>query len=115
MSYIYIIKVNHNENSLMDCMEVLSKGIHRVLVPLDSDIENISGPELVESASAYALLTQMDLISFFLHRSSDLQGILSRTVTDLSAIHDTVLALTSKVIYNYPSQQFSSSFCRILV
>ncbi|KAL1199352.1 SNF1-related protein kinase regulatory subunit gamma-like PV42b [Cardamine amara subsp. amara] len=83
--------------SLMNCMEILSKGVHRVLVPLDSNIENISlGPELVESASAYVMLTQMDLISFFLHRSSDLQSILSRTVTDLSAIHDTVLALTSK-------------------
>lgn len=88
----------------MDCMEMLSKGIHRVMVPLDSNIENISGPELVESASSYALLTQMDLISFFLDRSSDLQGILSHTVTDLSAIHDTVLALTSQV--NQSSQIF---------
>lgn len=46
---------------------MLSKGIHRVLVPLDSNIENITGPELVESASSYAMLTQMDLISFFLN------------------------------------------------
>ncbi|CAL9241393.1 unnamed protein product [Arabidopsis halleri] len=82
--------------SIMDCMEMLSKGIHRVLVPLDSNIENITGPELVESASAYAMLTQMDLISFFLDRSSELHGILSHTVTDLSAIHNTVLALTSE-------------------
>ncbi|VVA95941.1 unnamed protein product [Arabis nemorensis] len=81
--------------SIMDCMEMLSKGIHRVLVPLDSKIENISGPELVESASAYTMLTQMDLISFFLDRSSHLQSILSRTIADLSAIHDTVLALSS--------------------
>ncbi|XP_010417751.1 PREDICTED: SNF1-related protein kinase regulatory subunit gamma-like PV42b isoform X2 [Camelina sativa] len=82
--------------SIMDCMEMLSKGIHRVLVPMDSNIENISGPELVESASSYAMLTQMDLISFFLNRSSNLQSVLSHTVTDLSAIHDTVLALTSQ-------------------
>lgn len=81
----------------MDCMEMLSKGIHRVLVPLDSKIENISGPELVESASAYTMLTHLDLISFFLDRSSHLQSILSRTVADLSAIHDTILALTSQV------------------
>ncbi|EOA34320.1 hypothetical protein CARUB_v10021840mg [Capsella rubella] len=79
--------------SVMDCMELLSKGIHRVLVPLDSNIENISGPELVESASSYAMLTQMDLISFFLDH---LQCILSQTVTDLSARQDTVLALTSQ-------------------
>ncbi|CAA7025815.1 unnamed protein product [Microthlaspi erraticum] len=37
------------------------------------------------------MLTQMDLISLFLHQSSHLQPILSRTVTDLS-----VLALTSQ-------------------
>lgn len=83
----------------MDCMEILSKGIHRVLVPLDSNVENTLGPELVESASAYTMLTQMDLVSFFLDQSShlQLQAILSRTVTDLSAINDNVLAITSQV------------------
>ncbi|KAF8103362.1 hypothetical protein N665_0188s0299 [Sinapis alba] len=82
--------------SIMDCMEILSKGIHRVLVPLDSNVENTSGPELVESASAYTMLTQMDLVSFFLDQSSHLQAILSRTVTDLSAVKDNVLAITSQ-------------------
>ncbi|KAJ0231707.1 SNF1-related protein kinase regulatory subunit gamma-like PV42b [Hirschfeldia incana] len=82
--------------SIMDCMEILSKGIHRVLVPLDSNVENTSGPELVESASAYTMLTQMDLVSFFLDQSSHLQAILSRTVTDLSAVNDIVLAITSQ-------------------
>ncbi|ESQ27037.1 hypothetical protein EUTSA_v10019455mg [Eutrema salsugineum] len=83
--------------SIMDCMEMLSKGIHRVLVPLDGNMESISGPELVESASAYTMLTQMDLISFILHRSSShLHAILSRTVASLSAVNDTVLAITSQ-------------------
>ncbi|KAL0665555.1 hypothetical protein Bca4012_102393 [Brassica carinata] len=82
--------------SIMDCMEILSKGIHRVLVPLDSNVENTSGPELVESASAYTMLTQMDLVSFFLDQSSHLQAILSCTVTDLSAVNDNVLAITSQ-------------------
>ncbi|CAN7130807.1 SNF1-related protein kinase regulatory subunit gamma-like PV42b isoform X1 [Brassica rapa] len=82
--------------SIMDCMEILSKGIHRVLVPLDSNVENTSGPELVESASAYTMLTQMDLVSFFLDQSSHLQAILSCTVIDLSAVNDNVLAITSK-------------------
>ncbi|CAH2068006.1 unnamed protein product [Thlaspi arvense] len=83
--------------SVMDCMEMLSKGIHRVLVPLEGNIENIAGPELVESASAYTMLTQMDLISFILHRSSShLHAILSRSIAHLSAINDTVLALTSQ-------------------
>lgn len=89
---------------------MLSKGIHRVLVPLDSNTENITGPELVESASAYAMLSQMDLISFFFDQSSQLHGILSHTVTDLSAIHNTVLALTSQV--NFTSQEFSSLFIK---
>ncbi|KAJ4874327.1 Cystathionine beta-synthase (CBS) family protein [Raphanus sativus] len=82
--------------SIMDCMEILSKGLHRVLVPLDSNVENTLGPELVESASAYTMLTQMDLVSFFLDQSSHLQAILSRTVADLSAINDNVLAITSQ-------------------
>lgn len=84
-------------HSIMDCMEILSKGLHRVLVPLDSNVENTLGPELVESASAYTMLTQMDLVSFFLDQSSHLQAILSRTVADLSAINDNVLAITSQV------------------
>lgn len=86
-----------DKHSIMDCMEILSKGIHRVLVPLDSNVENTLGPELVESASAYTMLTQMDLVSFFLDQSSHLQAILSRTVTYLSAINYNVLAITSQV------------------
>ncbi|MCI07093.1 SNF1-related protein kinase regulatory subunit gamma-like PV42a, partial [Trifolium medium] len=44
-------------------MEVLSKGVHRAMVPTDSQIENVSaGVELVESSSSYQMLTQMDVL-----------------------------------------------------
>ncbi|KAF2293185.1 hypothetical protein GH714_038779 [Hevea brasiliensis] len=68
--------------SIVDCMEVLSKGIHRALVPLDSQMQNISGVELVESAPGYRMLTQMDMLEFLKENAShlDLQGIISRRV-----------------------------------
>ncbi|KAK4375461.1 hypothetical protein RND71_006138 [Anisodus tanguticus] len=49
--------------SIMDCMEVFSKGIHRAMVPVDGQSENVFGVELTESASCYRMLTQMDLLS----------------------------------------------------
>lgn len=83
--------------SILDCMEVLAKGIHRVLVPYDGHMANISGPELVESASSYQMLTQMDLVKFLKeHASSELEGIFSRSVRDLGAINENVYAIGSR-------------------
>ncbi|KAL9232014.1 hypothetical protein vseg_007164 [Gypsophila vaccaria] len=88
--------LNPNTN-LLDCMEVLSKGIHRAMVPLDSSMENISGVELVESASSYRMLTQMDVIKFLqAHSLDELQGILGRTVRSIGAVTDTVFAVTNR-------------------
>ncbi|CAH9084856.1 unnamed protein product [Cuscuta epithymum] len=52
--------------SLVDCMEVFSKGIHRAMVPLESlqQSERLAGVELVESASSYGMVTQMDVLKF---------------------------------------------------
>ncbi|CAH9082798.1 unnamed protein product [Cuscuta europaea] len=52
--------------SLVDCMEVFSKGIHRAMVPLESlqQSESLAGVELVESASSYGMLSQMDVLKF---------------------------------------------------
>ncbi|KAJ4915862.1 SNF1-related protein kinase regulatory subunit gamma-like PV42a [Raphanus sativus] len=84
--------------TLLECMEVFSKGIHRALVPLESSIESsntISGVELVESSSAYRMLTQMDLLRFLRdHHSDDLKDVLSRSVSDLRAVNESVYAVT---------------------
>jgi len=78
-------------------MEVLSKGIHRAMVPLDSHEENNSGVELVESAVSYRMLTQMDVIKFVkAHAQQDFQDVLSRTVKDSGGLTTSVFAVTDQ-------------------
>ncbi|KAF8400619.1 hypothetical protein HHK36_013918 [Tetracentron sinense] len=79
-----------------DCMEVFSKGIHRALVPVDSHMENISVVELVESASSYHMLTQMDVLSFMKAHASEQKGVMLRTVRELGGITENVFAVTDR-------------------
>ncbi|CAN4098407.1 unnamed protein product [Withania somnifera] len=83
--------------SIMDCMELFSKGIHRAMVPVDGRSENVAGAELTESASCYRMLTQMDLLRF-LNDQQELKAIMSHKVSDkqLQAITDTVFGVTNK-------------------
>jgi len=85
-----------NVCSILDCMEVFCKGIHRAMVPLDSHMENISGVELMESASCYRMLTQMDVIKF-VKATHDFHDILCRMVRDAGAITDTVFAVSQQM------------------
>lgn len=84
--------------SIVECMEMFSKGIHRALVPDDSQMENrSSGAELVESSSNYRMLTQMDLLKFLKGQSNDeLQAIMSRNVSEIGAVNDTVYGITGR-------------------
>ncbi|XP_021831338.1 SNF1-related protein kinase regulatory subunit gamma-like PV42a isoform X2 [Prunus avium] len=85
--------------SILDCMEVFSKGIHRALVPVDSHMDNVSGVELVESASSYRMLTQMDVLRFVKEHGSsgsELDNIMSSTVSDLGAVTARVFAITDR-------------------
>ncbi|XWS20438.1 hypothetical protein CRYUN_Cryun31cG0101300 [Craigia yunnanensis] len=81
-------------------MELFNKGIHRALVPMDSQMENIQGVELVESASSYKMLTQMDLLIFLKDHASELEGILSSSIKEIGAINENVYAINdhTKVI-----------------
>ncbi|GER48440.1 AMP-activated protein kinase [Striga asiatica] len=80
---------------ITDCMEVFSKGIHRALVPVDSHMENIAGVELIESASSYRMVTQMDLLKFLKDHEHELRGILEQPVKGLGAICDFVFGISS--------------------
>ncbi|CAN8293304.1 unnamed protein product [Cochlearia groenlandica] len=90
--------------TLMECMEVFSKGIHRALVPVDSTMESnhtIAGVELVESASSYKMLTQMDVMRLFRDHHDHfhdglIKDVLSRSVSDLRAVNDSVYAVTER-------------------
>ncbi|KAK9054664.1 hypothetical protein SSX86_025743 [Deinandra increscens subsp. villosa] len=86
--------------SILDCMEVFSKGIHRALVPLDSNMENVAGVELVESASTYRMLTQMDLIKFLNGHEPELKHVFDRKLQDLSIVVEPIFGVTghTKVI-----------------
>ncbi|XP_014500534.2 SNF1-related protein kinase regulatory subunit gamma-like PV42a [Vigna radiata var. radiata] len=88
--------------SMLDCMEVFSKGVHRAMVPVDGQEENVaSGVELAESASSYQILTQMDMLRFLHGRAAELHSILSRSVQDLGADTVQIYAITdrTKLVY----------------
>ncbi|XP_075512610.1 SNF1-related protein kinase regulatory subunit gamma-like PV42a [Primulina tabacum] len=86
----------NSNTSILDCMEVLSKGIHRVLVPVDSNTENVAGVELVELAFGYRMLTQMDLLKFLKAHESELKGIMGRRVRELGSVSDIVFGVTDQ-------------------
>ncbi|XP_042496748.1 SNF1-related protein kinase regulatory subunit gamma-like PV42a [Macadamia integrifolia] len=80
--------------SLLDCMEVFCRGIHRALVPVEGHAENITGVELAESATSYRMLTQMDILRFFKANAAEMEEILSRPVGELGAIALYVFGVT---------------------
>ncbi|XP_047316935.1 SNF1-related protein kinase regulatory subunit gamma-like PV42a [Impatiens glandulifera] len=82
--------------SVLECMEVFSKGIHRALVPIDGKADNPTGVELMDSASGYRMLTQMDLLRFIKAHDNDLKSILSHSVSEAGAINDVVFGVTAK-------------------
>ncbi|KAI9107501.1 hypothetical protein K1719_021538 [Acacia pycnantha] len=86
--------------SVIESMEVLSKGVHRVLVPVESQMENEGpvGVELVESASSYRMLTQMDVLRFMKEHTQDyeLENVLSLSLQQLGAINHDVYAITDR-------------------
>ncbi|XP_010241549.1 PREDICTED: SNF1-related protein kinase regulatory subunit gamma-like PV42a [Nelumbo nucifera] len=82
--------------SILDCMEVLSKGIHRALVPVDGYTQRLSGAELTESASSYQMLTQMDVLNFLRLHGSEMGRIVSRSVGELGAIAENVFGVTNR-------------------
>ncbi|KAI5337374.1 hypothetical protein L3X38_016645 [Prunus dulcis] len=97
---LWTLNPNTSPNfSILDCMEVFSKGIHRALVPVDSHLDNVSGVELVESASSYRMLTQMDVLRFVKEHGSsgsELDNIMSSTVSDLGAVTERVFTITDR-------------------
>lgn len=77
-------------------MELFSKGIHRALVPMDAQMENIQGVELVESASSYRMLTQMDLLKFLKEHSPELEEILSSNLKEIGGFNENVYAINER-------------------
>lgn len=75
-------------------METLSKGVHRALVPVESQaINDATTVELVEASPGYRMLTQMDVLGFLRRQSHELKDILSHNVAEVGAISETVFAV----------------------
>ncbi|KAJ3695452.1 hypothetical protein LUZ60_000829 [Juncus effusus] len=93
--------------SILDCMETFSKGVHRALVPLESQVDNSAPVELVEASPGYKMLTQMDVLRFLQSSSSELKDILVSSVEELGAINENVFAVTesAKVIETIKSMR----------
>ncbi|KAG0470281.1 hypothetical protein HPP92_016981 [Vanilla planifolia] len=83
--------------SILDCMEAFSKGVHRALVPIESQTESAVTAELVEASPGYRMLTQMDVLSFLRENGSELKDVMSRSVGELNAVHENVFAVTNLV------------------
>lgn len=76
---------------------MFSKGIHRALVPVDSRIDNVSGVELVESASGYRMVTQMDILRFLKDQhGSEMAAVSSLSIGELGALNPNVFAITDQ-------------------
>ncbi|XP_078157923.1 LOW QUALITY PROTEIN: SNF1-related protein kinase regulatory subunit gamma-like PV42a [Carex rostrata] len=89
--------------TILDCMETFSKGVHRALVPIESQTNNsLPAVELVESSPGYKMLSQMDVIRFLQEQdsSNELKDILSSSIQALGAINENIFAITknTKVI-----------------
>ncbi|KAG6581941.1 SNF1-related protein kinase regulatory subunit gamma-like PV42a, partial [Cucurbita argyrosperma subsp. sororia] len=73
-----------------------SKGIHRALVPVDGQVEEAVGVKLVESATSYMMVTQMDVLRFLRERTPEIKEILRQSVKEMEGINENVMAITDK-------------------
>ncbi|KAG0480043.1 hypothetical protein HPP92_010901 [Vanilla planifolia] len=80
--------------SILDCMETFSKGVHRALVPVESQTDNAITIELVESSPGYRMLTQMDILSFLRANGNELNDIMACRVGELEAVNENVFGVT---------------------
>uniref|UniRef100_A0A9I9DGE1 CBS domain-containing protein n=1 Tax=Cucumis melo TaxID=3656 RepID=A0A9I9DGE1_CUCME len=88
-----------------------SKGIHRALVPVDGQVEEAVGVELVESASSYRMLTQMDVLRFLRGKVAEIEGILRLSVKEMEGMmNENVMAITDKTSVIEAIKCMKSSF-----
>lgn len=79
--------------SVCEALQSMSRGIHRALVPIESQMEHTSGIELAETSPGYRMLTQTDLVRFLRAESRNLQAIVSRSVESLGAVQSNVFGV----------------------
>ncbi|KAK8951955.1 SNF1-related protein kinase regulatory subunit gamma-like PV42a [Platanthera zijinensis] len=80
--------------SILDCIETFSKGVHRSLVPLESQMESAISVELVEASPGYRMLTQLDVLNFLRANANELQDIMNCSIGKLAAVNENVFAVS---------------------
>lgn len=83
------------KTSVLDAMETMSKGIHRVLIPIESKMEHTVGVELQEASPGYHILTQTDVVEFLYAHYKELDFMTTTTVLELGAAQSNVYAAPS--------------------
>ncbi|CAM6118065.1 unnamed protein product [Calypogeia fissa] len=78
--------------SVYDAVEPMSKGVHRVLVPFESE-RDVLGVESVEASAGYHILTQTDILQFIQDHAKLLEGFLSLSIADIGAVKRSVYAV----------------------
>ncbi|MCO5600877.1 hypothetical protein L7F22_054994 [Adiantum nelumboides] len=87
------------QTSVMEAMDIMSKGLHRALVPLESHMQHSteSPLESEELASSYRMLSQTDVVQFLHSKSETLHPILSRSVDELGVIQPHVFGVPANM------------------
>lgn len=88
ISYLIVCRV-------FDAMEPMSKGIHRALIPIDSQYHHTSGVELTEASPGYHIFTQTDMVQFLYNHAKELDMMTNMSVGELGAVHTSVFAAPS--------------------
>lgn len=79
-------------------MEAMSKGIHRILVPIQSKINHNVGVELTKNSPGYHIFIQKDMFNFIYTHSKELDIVTKRSVSDLVVVNPSVFAAPTHMI-----------------
>lgn len=83
---------------VFEAMEAMSKGIHRILVPVKSKMNHNVGVELTEKSPGYHIFTQKDMVNFLYTHSKELDIMTKKSVSNLGVVHPTVFAAPTHMI-----------------
>lgn len=83
---------------VFEAMEAMSKGIHRILVPIKSKMNHTVGVELTENSPGYHIFTEKDLVNFLYTHSKELDIMTKKSVSHLGAVHPIVFAAPTHMI-----------------
>eukprot|EP01018_Ginkgo_biloba_P015684 Gb_14240 [translate_table: standard] len=82
---------------ILDAMGPFSEGIHRALVPVESQMDHVAGVELAESSPGYRILTQMDIVQFLKLHGDEIKSISTSSVGQLGSVKKSIFAVPANM------------------